>query len=62
PLLKAIKVTRELNAEVLLEGVEDFNFYLKAKELDVDYLQGYFIGRPELVHYLSRPFEFFDKS
>jgi len=49
-------------AEVLLEGVEDFNFYLKAKELDVDYLQGYFIGRPELVHYLSRPFEFFDKS
>lgn len=62
PLLKAIRVARELNAEVLLEGVEDFNFYLKARDLDVNYLQGYFIGRPELVHYLSRPFEFFDKG
>ncbi|MCW8328621.1 EAL domain-containing protein [Photobacterium sp. SDRW27] len=49
----AIKLARELNAKILVEGVEDERCYQAAKRLDVDYMQGYYIGHPELVHDLT---------
>lgn len=52
-LLKAMALAREIDARVLLEGVEDHGCYLAAKALGVDYMQGYYIGRPELVQCLS---------
>ncbi|ELR67158.1 hypothetical protein C942_02666 [Photobacterium marinum] len=53
-LLNVIKLARELEARVLLEGVEDYRCYAAGKHLQVDYMQGYFIGRPELVDSLCQ--------
>ncbi|WP_299022443.1 EAL domain-containing protein [uncultured Photobacterium sp.] len=56
-LQDVIQLARELKARVLLEGIEDYRAFVVAKQLGVDYLQGYFIGRPELVNYISCQFE-----
>jgi len=56
-LLKAMELASELDAKVLLEGVEDHRCFEAAQALGVDYMQGYYIGRPELVQCLSRKSE-----
>lgn len=52
-LIEAIGLARELNAKVLVEGVEDQRCMEVTKRLGVDFLQGYYVGRPVMVHELS---------
>ena len=56
-LTGAIGLARELNAKVLVEGVEDRHCLEAARRLGVDYMQGYHVGRPVLVDELSRQLE-----
>ena len=35
-----------INVRICAEGIEERDWYLKMKEMQVDYLQGYYFGRP----------------
>lgn len=56
-LQAVIRLAHEMNAKVLIEGIENYRDFVTVKDLGVDYMQGYYIGRPELVHNLPRQFE-----
>ncbi|OZS42250.1 EAL domain-containing protein [Photobacterium sanguinicancri] len=49
-LNEALSVAKTVGAKVLLEGVEDKRAYNVAMALNVDFMQGYFFGRPLLLH------------
>ncbi|MGF1688337.1 EAL domain-containing protein [Photobacterium japonica] len=49
PIFDAIQVARDINAKVLIEGVENKRAFQAAVALGADLLQGYYTGRPELV-------------
>ncbi|MGF1690864.1 EAL domain-containing protein [Photobacterium kagoshimensis] len=46
----ALKIAKVVGAKVLLEGVEDQQAYDIAISLGVDFMQGYYFGRPLLLH------------
>ncbi|OLQ74174.1 hypothetical protein BIT28_20095 [Photobacterium proteolyticum] len=56
-LQAVISLAHELNAKVLTEGIESQNDFNTVRELGVDYMQGYYIGRPVLVSELPCLFE-----
>ncbi len=41
-----IPMVHSINVRICAEGIEEREWCLKMKEMQVDYLQGYFIGRP----------------
>ncbi|GAL04188.1 diguanylate cyclase [Photobacterium aphoticum] len=49
PMLDAIQVAREINAKVLIEGVENKRAFQTAIALGADLLQGYYTGHPKIV-------------
>jgi len=49
PLKKLVSLCHELDAKVIAEGVESIHIYNKLKEINVDYFQGYYLGKPELI-------------
>lgn len=56
-LQEVLTLAHELNARVLVEGVESEYDFEAVRRLGVDYMQGYYIGYPVLTHYLPRHFE-----
>ena len=50
-----IPMVHGINVRICAEGIEEKEWCLKMKELKVDYLQGYFLGRPcEKKHFLQQ--------
>lgn len=47
PLLEAIALGRDVFAKVLVEGIENNTEYDAMRALNVDYFQGYYLGKPE---------------
>ena len=41
-----IPMVHSINVKICAEGIEERDWYLKMKEMQVDYLQGYLFGRP----------------
>ena len=39
-------MVHSINVRICAEGIEEREWLLKMKELKVDYLQGYYFGRP----------------
>ena len=56
-LESVIHLAHELNAKVLIEGIESKSDFMMVKELGVEYMQGYYIGRPVQVNGLPCLFE-----
>ncbi|UTV29855.1 EAL domain-containing protein [Photobacterium atrarenae] len=56
-LLDVVTLAKELKARVLVEGVESEADFESVRGIGVDYMQGYYIGHPELACYLPRHFE-----
>ncbi|MGR5150365.1 EAL domain-containing protein [Photobacterium swingsii] len=46
----ALRIAKKVGAKVLLEGVEDKHAYDVAMILNVDFMQGYYFGRPLLLN------------
>ena len=57
-LENTVKMFKQMNREVLVEGVETAEQAALLANLDVDYLQGYFFSRPipedEVIKFISR--------
>ncbi|WP_394209581.1 EAL domain-containing protein [Enterovibrio calviensis] len=47
PMIRAIALAKEVNAEVLVEGIENEGEYGAMQALDVDYFQGFYLGMPQ---------------
>ncbi|MEZ9143605.1 EAL domain-containing protein [Vibrio sp. 10N.286.52.C3] len=47
PLMRSIKSAKLIGAKTLIEGIETRDALMSMKKLDIDYFQGYFLGRPE---------------
>ena len=43
---KIITMVHSINVRICAEGIEEKEWLLKMKEMKVDYLQGYYLGRP----------------
>ena len=43
---KIIEMVHSIGIRICVEGIEEEDWHLKMKELQADYLQGYFIGKP----------------
>lgn len=56
-LTDAIALARDLDAKVLVEGVEDEYRFEAARLLGVDFMQGYYVGRPVFIDELSTQLE-----
>jgi len=41
-----ITMVHSINVRICAEGIEEKEWLLKMKEMKVDYLQGYYLGRP----------------
>lgn len=48
-LVKLVAFCHELGAKVIAEGVENIDIYKKVKDMNIDYVQGYYLGKPELI-------------
>ncbi|MEJ2766190.1 EAL domain-containing protein [Photobacterium sp. MCCC 1A19761] len=55
-LQDVLTLAHELNARVLVEGVESECDFDAVRRLGVDYMQGFYIGHPQLASYLPRHF------
>lgn len=49
PLRKVMGLGRELGAKLLIEGVENAAGLKVARMLNADYIQGFYLGRPQLL-------------
>ncbi|MDO6705946.1 EAL domain-containing protein [Photobacterium sp. 1_MG-2023] len=49
PLLSVVRLAKELRATLLLEGVENEAGCSAARALGADYIQGFHLGRPQLL-------------
>lgn len=59
PLMEAITLANEVNAKVLVEGIENLDEYNAMRLLNVDYYQGYFLGMPQSIEaFFSHPQDF----
>ena len=54
PLLGVCELCRELGAKLIIEGVEDLKGYHAAISLGADYLQGFYVGFPQLINVESQ--------
>lgn len=48
-LIALLVLAEELDAKVLVEGVEDQHCFEMGRQLGIDYMQGYYVGHPRLV-------------
>ena len=46
-----VQLARSFGQKTVAEGVEDAETLERLRELEVDYVQGYFLGRPEIVSF-----------
>jgi EAL domain-containing protein (putative c-di-GMP-specific phosphodiesterase class I) len=46
---RGLELARSFGQMTVAEGVEDARTLERLRELEVDYVQGYYLGRPELV-------------
>lgn len=51
PLFEALKVAREMGANVVLEGIETEHDFNLAKYLGMDFVQGFYLNRPSQYPY-----------
>ncbi|MCF6450216.1 EAL domain-containing protein [Vibrio sp. MMG022] len=50
-IANAVELAEEMNAKVVIEGVEE-NIQLSAMQrLDLDYYQGFYLGKPNAIHH-----------
>ncbi|MCC4798551.1 EAL domain-containing protein [Enterovibrio norvegicus] len=49
PIHRAIVLAKEVNAQVLVEGVEDKQEYDAMLALEIDYFQGFYLGMPKSI-------------
>ncbi len=49
PMHSAIALAKEVNAQVLVEGVEDKQEYDAVMALEIDYFQGFYLGMPKSI-------------
>ncbi|MDV5167770.1 EAL domain-containing protein [Photobacterium rosenbergii] len=54
PLLDVCELCRELGSKFIIEGVEDLKGYHAAISLGADYLQGFYVGFPQLINVESQ--------
>ena len=54
PLLEVSELCRELGSKFIIEGVEDLTGYHAAISLGADYLQGFYVGFPQLINVESQ--------
>lgn len=50
PLLDAISLAKDVDAAVLVEGIESQQEYDAMRALRVDYFQGFYLGMPQSIH------------
>ncbi|MFK5977111.1 MAG: bifunctional diguanylate cyclase/phosphodiesterase [Sulfurovum sp.] len=48
------KLAKELNFELIAEFVSDESTYNMVKELDIEFSQGYYLGKPELIEFYMK--------
>jgi EAL domain-containing protein (putative c-di-GMP-specific phosphodiesterase class I) len=46
-----VQLARSFGQKTVAEGVEDAATLERLRELEVDYVQGYFLGRPEIISF-----------
>lgn len=49
PLSQLVKMCHKLNTKIIAEGVESSEIAIMLKNINVDYLQGYYCGKPQLI-------------
>ncbi len=42
-----VKICQSLNIKVIAEGIETYEQLLEMKKMEIDFLQGYYLGRPD---------------
>ena len=52
-LLKGISLAREINAQIVIEGIETHKQYQTMVDLDVDLYQGYYLAMPQPLEMLE---------
>ncbi|UJF16820.1 EAL domain-containing protein [Vibrio sp. SS-MA-C1-2] len=47
PLEQLISLSKEINSELLMEGIEQEVYFNRLKQLDIAFFQGFWIGKPQ---------------
>ncbi|MGR5193958.1 EAL domain-containing protein [Vibrio rotiferianus] len=56
-IANAVQLAEEMNAKVVIEGVEEHSQLSAMQNLELDYYQGFYLGKPNAIHHWTEQAE-----